>query len=430
MGLKLSPKQADYYLSSTRPTDKIVIYAAEGSVRSGKTYITNLAWLDDVLHAPPGTLLLSGRTKDSVRENVLEDIFRIVGEENYRYFEAKGILYLFGRRIEVFGAEKADAEPRIRGRTYAGWYADEVTVQHKKFVQQALLRCSIPGARIRWTMNPDHPKHFVKTDFLDNEKLLAQGLLKSWHFTMDDNFTLDESYREMLRSSYSGVAYLRYVLGLWAIAEGLVYGNEYDQNRNKLPRAEVERMIADGVFAYYIAGTDWGYTHPMTGLIFGVIPTWPEPVYVQVAEFYEKRKRTEDLGEWYRAQLVRLGQEIRVIYCDSAEPDRIITLRKMGLKAKGVNKHDQLSAGINTVGVLLKTGRLKIADDCTNTEMEFQTYRYPDPDQVDHPRDVPLDQDNHAMDAMRYALHDHEMHVLAMHRREQRLRARQRVMRV
>lgn len=410
--MSLSAKQKDYFLNS-----RAKINISHGAVRSGKTFITNLRWLDYIRNGPPGKLLMSGRTTSTLKDNVLDDIFTIVGEGNYSYKESTGELVMFGRKIKCVGAEKIDAEARIRGQTYAGWYGDEITIQHPQFVKQAITRCSVPRAQIFWTTNPDHPKHFIKTDFIDNDIMKAKGQVKVWHFKLEDNKTLSSDYIELLKNSFGGVFYKRNIDGLWVLAEGVVYGDDYKPEIHKIPKKLVDAMIESGKFIEYIAGTDFGYTHPMTGLIYGVTDD-EEPQFIQVAEYYRTQQKTEDLAQWYLKQQDRLGQEIRVIFCDAAEPDRILTLKSFGLHARAA--HKELMAGINSVQMMFKQGRLFISDDCENTDLELQTYTYPDPEDLKAKKDEPLDQDNHAMDAKRYAIHNYLKFLLGQSRKKKR----------
>ena len=394
----LSRMQKNYLLNSTAK-----INISHGAVRSGKTFITNLRWLDYIRNGPPGRLLMSGRTTTTLKDNVLNDIFAMIGEANYSFKESTGELIIFGRKIKCVGAEKIDAEARIRGQTYAGWYGDEITIQHKDFVKQAITRCSVSQAKIFWTTNPDHPKHFIKTDFIDSERM--KNMVRAWLFSLDDNASLTKDYIDLLRASFSGVFYSRNIKGLWVVADGLVYANYADnQEKHNISAKEVDRMLKDNEFIDFIAGTDWGMTAPMTGLIYGVTRDWK---YVQIAEYYKTGQLTHHLGDWYIEQQKKLGRVMNHIYCDSAEPDRIQTFRNMGLRARASNK--EINAGLNTVMTLFDAGRLLIcAERCPSTVGELLMYRFPDPDDTKFKEDKPLDADNHALDGKRYALHNYE----------------------
>lgn len=416
--LKLSPKQKDFYLNSTAK-----INISHGAVRSGKTFITNMRWLKYILEGPKGKLLMSGRTKQSIKDNVLNDIFELIGEENYKYAEQKGELSIFGRKIKVVGADSIEAETKIRGQTYAGWYGDEITIQHPTFVKQAITRCSVAHAQIFWTTNPDHPKHQIKTDFIDNDEMKGKGQVKVWHFLLTDNATLTDDYKDMLKASFSGVFYKRNIDGLWVIAEGVVYGDDYKPEIHKLPNDKVMKMIEEGAFREYIGGTDFGYSHPMTGLIYGVTGDPLYPTYVQIAEFYKTKQKTEALVKFYLKWEERLEKKLRVIFCDSAEPDRIVTMQEAGLRATGANK--ELGAGINSVQTCFKNNRLYINETCVETDNELQVYRYPEDDDPKAKKDQPIDDDNHAMDSKRYAVHNYELYLIGQRKKEQKKAERQ-----
>jgi len=397
----LSPKQRYFYNDATAP-----INIAHGAVRSGKTFIVNLKWLEYIKNGPPGLLLMSGRTKDSLRENVLNDLFEWVGESNYVYQERLGRLRIFDREIEVRGAEKIDAEKVIRGRTYAGWYGDEITIQHKEFVKTAVARCSVPGAQIFWTTNPDHPNHHIRTDFIKNPKLISEGQVKSWRFVLKDNHHLTPEYIKLLENSFSGVFYDRMIRGKWVLAKGIVYLDYYDAETMRVPHDKIIDMCRQGKFVEYIGGVDWGYTHPMAGYIIGI--TEQEEYYI-IAEYYKTQQLTPDLAQWFVQWQNFLRKPIRVIFCDAAEPDRIKVLRTYKLRAKGADK--SINAGLNSVMTSMRTGRFFLTDAAVNAHREFGLYRYPDPDDIENPKDLPIDKDNHAMDAIRYAIHNYEVYL-------------------
>lgn len=413
--MKISKKQADFLLNANAK-----INISHGSVRSGKTFITNIKWLEYIKNGPPGKLLMSGRTKETLKENVLDDLFAMVGKGNYHYKPNTGELVIFGRKIKCIGADKIDAEAKIRGQTYAGWYGDEITIQHPKFVKQAITRQSVPGARIFWTTNPDHPKHYIKTDFIDNKEMVAKGQVKSWHFTLLDNHTLTDDYIDLLKASFSGVFYKRNIDGLWVIAEGVVYGDDFKPDIHVVSQQTIEQMIQQNQFREYIGGADFGFTHPMVGLIYGVTGDPLYPTYYQIGEFYKTGEKTEALRDWFLKWEERLNAQLKVIFCDSAEPDRIITLQEKGLRATTSDK--QISPGINTVQTLFKNNRLFISDTCQNTQTELETYRYPNEDDTDaqQRKDIPIDDDNHAMDAKRYCLHNYEKHLISKRKKAEK----------
>lgn len=414
--LSLSPKQRHFLAYSDAQ-----INVLHGAVRSGKTFAADLRWLKFIKEGPPGKLLMSGRTKESLRENVLNDLFAILGEGNYDYQERRGYLRIYGREIEIRGAEKIDAEKVIRGREYAGWYGDEITIHHPEFVRTAVARCSVRGAQIFWTTNPDHPDHHIRTNFIRNPDLLASKQLKAWHFLITDNHTLSREYIRLLENSFSGVFYDRNILGKWVLAKGVIFNEFYKPEIMRVPHSEVLEMCRQGKFVNYIAGVDWGSTHPMVGLIIGV--TIDNKYYV-IAEYYKTHQLTDDIIAWFQSWEEFFAKKISILYCDSAEPDRIMQMRIAGLRAKGADK--AINEGINSTQSVMKGNRFYISGEAEETHLEFGKYRYPDPDDFKSVKDIPLDMDNHAMDALRYAIHNYEMYLGVLYLAAQRKKRRRR----
>src|SRR5699024_7714632 len=88
------------------------------------------------------------------------------------------------------------------------------------FVEQGIARCSLPGARLWFNCNPEHPQHwFYREWILKAESRNALYL----HFTMDDNPGLSRAVRQRYRQMFTGVFYSRFIEGKWVAASGLIY---------------------------------------------------------------------------------------------------------------------------------------------------------------------------------------------------------------
>ena len=240
----LNPKQLDFMLNSDSRINLLT-----GSVRSGKTYISLLKWAVFVGSMDPSCeFLMTGKTLTSLNRNCLGLLQTLVGSNNFKYSinAKKGVL--FGRVIWLEGASDERAESKIRGMTLAGAYVDELTQIPESFYSMLLSRLSVKGAKLYATTNPDTPNHWVKLNIVDNDLIDK----KVWHFTLDDNEILkreNEEYFENLKLEYQsmgGVFYERFILGLWVLAEGLIYKqfannpelfireNPVDSNGNKI----------------------------------------------------------------------------------------------------------------------------------------------------------------------------------------------------
>ena len=202
------------------------INIAHGSVRSGKTIAATFKFLIFVLKSDYYEFMISGKTRDTIERNVVRDLIRMIdGAMDYKYRKFDNYLEIEGKKIWLIGFSDEGATEKVRGMTVGGWYADELTSASKSTVEMAITRCSVDGAKMFWTMNPESPYHFIYTDYITNQELLDSGTVKTWHFNLDDNLHLSPKYVEELKrvNRKSKVNYKRNILGQWVIAEGIIY---------------------------------------------------------------------------------------------------------------------------------------------------------------------------------------------------------------
>ncbi len=181
----------------------------EGSIRSGKTVASVIAWLAYVAAAPPGELAIIGKTERTVARNILPVIGALVP-----YKKTEGGILLLGRMVWIIGANDEGAEGKLRGMTLAGAYVDEATLVPLNFWKQLLGRLSVPGARLLGTTNPDSPHHWLLKDYLENPKL--EGTLRRFTFRIADATYLDPEYVAALIAEKSRLTIDRHQLQLEA----------------------------------------------------------------------------------------------------------------------------------------------------------------------------------------------------------------------
>ena len=99
-------------------------------------------------------------------------------------------------------------------------FLDEVALMPQSFVNQALARCSVKGSKYWFNCNPEGPNHWFKVEWIDKKK---EKNILHLHFTMDDNPSLDEETKDRYKRMFVGVFYQRFILGLWVLAEGIIY---------------------------------------------------------------------------------------------------------------------------------------------------------------------------------------------------------------
>ncbi len=271
----LNPKQIDFMLA-----DDMRINLLTGSIRSGKTYISLLKWAVFVGSMPiDNEFLMTGKTITSLKRNCLGLLQSLVGESNFKYSISQKSATLFGRQIWLEGANDDRAEAKIRGMTLAGAYVDELTQIPEDYYKMLLSRLSVKNAKLYATTNPDTPSHWVKLDIIDNEEIEK----KIWHFTLDDNEILkqeNEEYFENIKKEYQsmgGVFYERFILGLWVVAEGLIY-KQFVNNKELFIRDKAVDEDGNKInFLIISIGIDYGATQGKTKLkAKGITPFFRE----------------------------------------------------------------------------------------------------------------------------------------------------------
>ena len=222
-----------------------------GSVRSGKTWISLLKWAIWIGQQPQDKqFLMVGKTITTLKRNCLVLLEELIGD-NITYSISQKKAVIFGRTVWLEGANDERSESKIRGMTLMGVYVDELTQIPQDFYLMALSRLSEKGAVFLATTNPDHPKHYVKTEIIDNDKLDKQVI----KFLLDDNIFLDETYKENLKKEYTGVYYSRFINGDFVRAEGVVF-RDFAENADKyiIDRKDVPKDLRSFSVGFDIGG--------------------------------------------------------------------------------------------------------------------------------------------------------------------------------
>ena len=222
-----------------------------GSVRSGKTWISLLKWAIWIGQQPQDKqFLMVGKTITTLKRNCLVLLEELIGD-NITYSISQKKAVIFGRTVWLEGANDERSESKIRGMTLMGVYVDELTQIPQDFYLMALSRLSEKGAVFLATTNPDHPKHYVKTEIIDNDKLDKQVI----KFLLDDNIFLDETYKENLKKEYTGVYYSRFINGDFVRAEGVVF-LDFAENADKyiIDRKDVPKDLRSFSVGFDIGG--------------------------------------------------------------------------------------------------------------------------------------------------------------------------------
>ena len=362
----------------------------EGSVRSGKTWISLVVWAFWVATMPrDGNYLMVAKTLTSLRRNCLDLLQELVGTKYFTYSLSKKEARLFGRLVYLEGVNDARAESKIRGMTLQGAYCDELTLFTEDFFSMLLSRLSCPGAKLIATTNPDSPQHWLKVKYMDRAAELDMLVVK---FLIEDNTFLDPEYVENLKKEYVGVFYDRFILGQWVVAEGRVYPMFTDN-----PDRFILRGATAGMDGQFYISCDYGTINPLSLGLWCVHGKQA----IRIKEYYwdSRREGHQKTDEEYYADLERLahGYYIRRVIVDPSAASFIECIRRHGKFRVWEADNDVLN-GIRVTASLLNAGMVKVHESCKDAIREFGLYRWDEKKNSD----AVLKENDHAMDDIRY----------------------------
>lgn len=384
----ISKKQAKILVFPYTNYDALI---CDGAVRSGKTSIMMWAFVQWATENFSGQRFgICGKTVDSCIKNIVVPFMSMtLAKERYiiRWRRSDKILEV--RRgastnyFEVFGGKDEASYTLIQGRTLAGVLLDEVVLMPRSFVEQAMTRCSVDGAKLWFSCNPGSPQHWFYTEWIKRRKERNALYL---HFEMTDNPGLSQKTLERYQAMFSGVFYDRYIRGLWVLAEGIIY-----------PMFG-ERCIVDDVpktGEYYIS-CDYGTLNPFSAGLW----CWDGKTATRIREYYYSGRETQKnkTDEEYADEIENLcgGLDIKSVIVDPSAASFIEVLRRRGYMVRKAN-NDVLN-GIITTGRFLQDGIIKIHRVCKDCIREFGLYCWDDKSTDDKP----VKENDHAMDEVRY----------------------------
>lgn len=366
----------------------------EGSVRSGKTWISLVLWAFWVGTMPiENQYLMCAKSLTTLKRNCLIPLEELIGSKNFKFSVSAKQGMLFGRTIYFEGANDARSEAKIRGMTLQGAYCDELTQFPEDFFAMLLSRLSLPGAKLIATTNPDNPHHWLKVNYIENPKLDFLDV----KFLIDDNTTLDPEYVANIKREYVGVFHDRFILGLWKTAEGAIYKDFADNT---------EKYLLDTVpndIIYAIIGMDFGGNGSAHAIICTGFSKGLQKVVI-LDEYYCKEVITPTQLENDVCDFIRRCQskyKVYDMYCDSAEQVLI-----KGIKGSVVREHIPINVHNARKGVIIdrirfttsimSQGRFYILRHCKHAIDAFQSAVW-DSKQRD---DIRLDNGDYNVDSL------------------------------
>jgi len=363
----------------------------DGSVRSGKTWITAVIWaLWLSSQERGGNFLMCGKTITSLKRNVLDLLVDQFGAKNISYNTSAKTARIFGKPVLLEGASDARSEAKIRGLTLLGAYCDELTLFPEDFFAMLLSRLSMSGAKLFATTNPDSPLHWLWKGYLSPETIKIKGLsLYHARFLIDDNTTLEPEYLENIKREYTGVFYDRYILGKWSVAEGLIYP---EFNR----AVHVVEAPPGACMKHYIS-MDYGIQNATSMALWGLCGG----VWYRLREYYHSGRdsREQKTDEEYYDELVKLAGDVKItaVIIDPSAASFIALVGKRRA-FRVIHADNAVVEGIRKCASALQLGYVKICACCKAFLLEVGAYAWDAKAQEEKPIKVA----DHAMDDFRY----------------------------
>jgi PBSX family phage terminase large subunit len=338
--------------------------------------------------------------------------------------EAACYRYKNGSRIVVGGMDKS---MKIMSSEYDLVYvqeATELTEEDWEAITTRLRNGKVPYQQIIADANPDVPTHWLKmrcdtgkTHYIrsrheDNPILFEQNP----DGTTGGLTEVGKNYIAKL-DALTGVRYQRLRKGIWCAAEGLVY-EEFD------PNIHVHKRIAEPPVSWtrYVT-VDFGYTNPMVVQFWAVDEDGRLWLY---RELYATKTTVEDMAPKIKeAMNLKKAPRPRMIICDHDAEGRAVLEKHLGMSTKAAKK--SVEDGIQAVKMRMRVSdadgkpRIFLCQDAvikkdqdlldrkkpTSTLEEVVGYiwdRGTTKAQLDGkpPKEQPVKEDDHGMDAMRY----------------------------
>lgn len=402
---ELTPKQAEYIRNANHRWN-----VACGAVRSGKSYCQIFYCIPSRLTERKGLRglrVILGATRSNIERNILQPMRDVYGDGVASPINSQNYAKILGEKVYCIGADNIRQVAKIRGSEIAYCAIDEATDINEEVFEMLKSRLSLPWSCCDITTNPAGPTHWFK-GFLDSA---SHGVdIYQQDYTIYDNPFLPNEFIRDLETEYAGTVWFdRYILGRWVQAEGLIYPMYEESLEDTVPE----------VFDEYILSIDYGTQNAFAALLWG----WKDAVWY-VFDCYYYSGRTEGrmkTDEDYKHDMIDFVSQvpdeivatngIEVILDPSAASFKAalheVTIPSTRRNFDGsiaqtrvFRLHDADNAvldGIRDTARCLQRGNVKISKKCVSVIKEFGGYVWDA-----KAGDVPVKENDHAMDALRY----------------------------
>ena len=376
----------------------------KGSAGSGKSVDTAQNYILRLMQDKGRNLVAMRKSDISNRDSTFAELtgalYRMFGDKYEAYwkinkspmsmtFKHNGNQIIFRGMNDDRQREKLKSITFPKGKLTDVWLeeATEFTQADLEIIDDR-LRGELPEGQfyqIRMTFNPVNKNHWIKKVFFD----IPDPNVLTHHSTYLGNRFIDEAYRQRMerRKIVDPEGYQIYGLGEWGEIGGLILHN--------WEVGECSQNPAD--YDDFAIGQDFGFNHANAILPLGI----KDDVIYITKEIYVFEKDTSEIIELARDAGIPTNKQM---WCDSAEPDRIMMWQKAGYsRAKGVNKGGS-QGSVNAQIDYLKQHKIIVDPSCVNTIKELQQWKWKKDEKTGEYLDEPVPFQDDAMAALRYGV--------------------------
>ena len=376
----------------------------KGSAGSGKSVDTAQNYILRLMQDKGRNLVAMRKSDISNRDSTFAELtgalYRMFGDKYEAYWKInKSPMSMTvkhnGNQIIFRGMNDDRQREKLKSITFPkGKLTDAWLEEATEFTQADLeiiddrLRGELPEGQfyqIRMTFNPVNKNHWIKKVFFD----IPDPNVLTHHSTYLGNRFIDEAYRQRMerRKIVDPEGYQIYGLGEWGEIGGLILHN--------WEVGECSQNPAD--YDDFAIGQDFGFNHANAILPLGI----KDDVIHITKEIYVFEKDTSEIIELARDAGIPTNKQM---WCDSAEPDRIMMWQKAGYnRAKGVNKGGS-QGSVNAQIDYLKQHKIIVDPSCVNTIKELQQWKWKKDEKTGEYLDEPVPFQDDAMAALRYGV--------------------------
>lgn len=342
---------------------------------------------------------VDGSNKDSTFAELKSAIYKIYGANYSKYWKIKLspmelTSKVTGNQIIFRGMKDEGQREKVKSITFDHGKLTWIWVEEATELFEAdvdILDDRLRGNlnfnpnlyyQMTFTFNPVSATHWLKGKYFD----IKHEDIFTHQSTYLENRFIDEAYhkRMMMRKERDPDGYRIYGLGEWGESGGLILSNYVIEDFDRSPDR----------FDYMVNAQDFGFNHANA---IGEIGFKDGELYL-CREIYKFELDTSELIEIANEEGIN---KKLLMWCDSAEPDRIKMWKKAGYRAEGVKKEpNSVAAQID----YLKQMKIHIHPSCLNTAKEIQQWKWRKDEKTNTYTDEPVNFFDDAMAMLRYSI--------------------------